>query len=81
MDILDVFSWLPARELSIDEIKSIVLDINAGISHENYSVEYQLPPMVDENKIDVMNELIEEGKSVCFLLRVGQIISVIGYKI
>lgn len=80
MDILDVFSWLPAQELSIDDIKRIVWDINAGISHEGYSVEYPLPFGADENKISVTNELIAEGKSVCYLLKDANIISVIGYK-
>ena len=80
MDILDVFSWLPAQELSIDDIKNIVWDIEKGIPHEGYSVEYQLPPGADENKIEAVDELLSEGKLVCFLLKEVNIISVIGYK-
>ena len=80
MDILDVFSWLPAKELSIDDIKKIVWDIEKRIPHEGYSVEYQLPPGADENKIEAVDELLSEGKLVCFLLKEVNIISVIGYK-
>ena len=80
MDILDVFSWLPAQELSIDDIKNIVWDIEKGIPHEGYSVEYQLPPGADENKIEAVDELLSEGKSICILMKERQIISVVGYR-
>ena len=80
MDILDIFSWLPEKEMSLEKIEGIVKDIYIGISHVGYSVEYELPSQANTNIIDVTEDLIQEGKQVCFLLKDNQIISVIGYK-
>ena len=80
MDILDIFSWLPEKELSLEQIEKLVKDLDNGIMHEGYSVEYKLPSGADENITNSMKELIEEEKRVCFLLRDKQIISVVGYR-
>lgn len=80
MTILDIFSWLPEKELSLEEIENIVRDIENGITHDGYSVEHQLPEGVDENIVDGRDELVKEGKQVCFLLKHGNLISMIGYK-
>ena len=80
MTILDIFSWLPEKELSLEEIEYIVKDIENGITHDGYSVEHQLPEGVDENIVDGRNELDREGKMVCFLLKHGNLISMIGYR-
>ena len=40
MTILDIFSWLPEKELSLEEIEYIVKDIENGITHDGYSVEH-----------------------------------------
>lgn len=45
-----------------------------------HSVEHQLPEGVDENIIDGRDELVQEGKLVCFLLKHGHLISMIGYR-
>lgn len=81
MTILDIFSWLPEKELSLEEIENIVRDIENGITYDGYSVEHQLPEGVDENIVDGRDELVQEGKQVCFLLRGGQLISMIGYRL
>lgn len=81
MTILDIFSWLPEKELSLEEIENIVKDIENGITHDGYSVEHQLPEGADENIVDGRDELVQEGKQVCFLLRGGQLISMIGYRL
>ncbi len=52
MTIIDIFSWLPEKELSLEEIEYIVKDIENGITHDGYSVEHQLPEGVDENIVD-----------------------------
>ena len=80
MTILDIFSWLPEKELSIEEIENTVRDIENGIIHDGYSVEHQLPEGVDENIVDGRDELVQEGKLVCFLLKQGHLISMIGYR-
>lgn len=80
MDILDIFSWLPEKELSLEQIEKLVKELDSGIPHEGYSVEYELPCGSNENITNPMKELIEEGKSVCFLLREEQVISLVGYR-
>lgn len=80
MTILDIFSWLPEKELGLEEIEIIVRDLENGIAHEGYSVEHQLPAGADENIVNAENELVQEGKKVCFLLKDGQTISMIGYR-
>ena len=80
MDILDIFSWLPEKELSLEQIEILIKDLNNGIMHEGYSVEYELPFDANEYITNSMKELVEEGKNVCFLLRDKQIISAVGYK-
>lgn len=80
MDILDIFSWLPEKEMSLEKIEEIVKDFYIGVSHEGYPVEYELPSQANANVIEVTADLIQEGKQVCFLLKDNQIISVIGYK-
>ena len=73
MDILDIFSWLPEKEMSLEKIEEIVKDFYIGVSHEGYSVEYELPSQANTNIIDVTEDLIQEGKQVCFLLKDNQI--------
>lgn len=80
MTILDIFSWLPEKELSLEQIENIVKEIESGTTHDGYSVEHQLSVDANENIIGAKDELVQEGKKVCFLLRGGQIISVIGYR-
>lgn len=80
MDILDIFFWLPEKELSLEQIEKLVKDLDNGIQHKGYSVEYELPPGANENITNSVKELIEEGKQVCFLLIEKQIVSVVGYR-
>lgn len=80
MTILDIFSWLPAKEISLEQIENIVRDIHNGKIHKGYSVEYQLPTDANKNVIDAVKELQQEGKKVCFLLKDDQMISAIGYR-
>lgn len=80
MTILDIFSWLSEKELGLEEIENIVRDLENGIIHEGYSVKHQLPSGANENIVNTENELVQEGKKVCFLLKDERIISVIGYR-
>lgn len=44
MRILDIFSWLPAKELSIEKIEELVESLNNGIeNNEGYSLKKKLP--------------------------------------
>lgn len=80
MDILDIFSWLPEKEISLKKIKEIALDINDGKSvADGYSLFANIPDNANDNIVCVNNELISEGKKVCFLAREGIVIAAIGY--
>lgn len=52
MDILDIFSWIPQKELSIEQIEKIVRDIENGFFHEGYNVEHKLHSDVNSYVID-----------------------------
>ncbi len=55
MDILDIFSWLPEKEMSLEKIEEIVKDIYIGVSNEgqpNYCC-YRLQIVLYENNIKV----------------------------
>lgn len=81
MDMLDIFSWLPAKEMSLEEIRESVLKLEAGEDAGNgLSLQWDTPKNADGNVIDVTEELTGEGKSICYLLREGKTIAVIGYR-
>lgn len=81
MDILDICSWVPANELSLEKIKEIVLSLNGGKSNEeDYSLEMKLPINANENVISCSNDFISEGRRICYLLMNNEVIAVVGYK-
>ena len=81
MDILDICSWVPANELSLEKIEEIVLSLNGGKSNEEgYSLEMKLPINANENVISCSNDFISEGRRICYLLMNNEVIAVVGYK-
>lgn len=63
MKILDVFSWLSARELSMEEIENTVIGLREGSSgYEGYLLEGQIPENANENVTDCKNQLAAEGQ-------------------
>lgn len=80
MRIFDVFSWLPAKEISIAEIEKILIDDREGITNSIYSVGYDIQDNVDANILNCINELLTEGKSVACVKKENTIIAVVGYK-
>ena len=81
MKILDVISWLPEKELSIGKIEEIVTSLNNGEHREDgYLLEMNLPKDFGNNVINASEELISEGRKVCYLLKDCSVIAVVGYK-
>jgi hypothetical protein len=81
MKILDVFSWLPEKELSIAQIEALAVSLeNAESYHDGYSLAKAMPESANENDINASKELISGGRKVCYLLRANKIVAVIGYK-
>lgn len=80
MKVLDVFSWLPAKEINIDELKQIFIEYFNGVYEGAYKVLLEMPDNADENILNSRAELIEEGKDVACILKGGNVIAVVGYK-
>ena len=80
MIVLDVFSWLPAKEISIDELKKIFIKHLNGTYEGTYKVLLEMPDNADKNILNSRAELIEEGKDVACILKGGNVIAVVGYK-
>ncbi len=80
MKVLDVFSWLPAKEIGIEELEQIFIRHLNGTYEGEYKVLLEMPDNVDENIFNSRAELIEEGKDVACILKGGNVIAVVGYK-
>ena len=78
--VLDVFSWLPAKEISIDELKQIFIEHFNGAYEGKYKVLPEMPDNANKNILNSRAELIEEGKDVACILKGGNAIAVVGYK-
>ena len=51
MRVLDVFSNLPAIELSIEQIEEIFLKSCEGVIDDTYTVVYELPDNAESNTV------------------------------
>ena len=80
MTVLDVFSWLPAKEISIEELEQIFIGHLNGTYKGEYKVLLEIPDNVDKNILSSSAELIGERKAVAYILKDGNIIAVVGYK-
>lgn len=80
MRVLDVFSMLSAKELSIEQIEDIFKKSFDGVINETYTVVHELPDNVESNIIECTNELLKEEKRVAYLMQNDLVVSVVGYK-
>ena len=80
MRILDVISWLPKKEIDIDELKTIFMKSFECIKDNTFEVVYDISDNVGENIINVSNELINEGKLVAYIKREDIVVAIVGYK-
>lgn len=83
MKVSDIFSWVSAKELSIEEIENLVIDLYHGNSRNmDYLLESQMPESADENMLSSANQLILEGKKVWYLIQKQNhnVAAVVGYR-
>ncbi len=80
MKVTDIFSWLPAQEISLEELEEIFIEYNNGVYKEDYKVLLKVPNNAGRNIVDCTKELIEEGKNIACLTKEKDIIAIIGYK-
>ena len=79
MKVLDIFSWLPAKEISLEQLEQIFIDYKSGILNSEYMVLSEHPNTVSEDILTCKNDLLKEGKNVAFILKEEKVIAVIGY--
>ena len=80
MRILDVFSWLPQKEIDIDELKTIFLKSLQGIKDDDYEVLFEILDNVEVNIIEAANELMSDEKLVAYIKREDTVVAIVGYK-
>ena len=80
MKVLDVFSWLPAKEISIEELEQIFIGRLNGTYKGEYKVLLEMPDNADKNILNSGTTLMEEGKNVACILKGGNVIAIVGYK-
>ncbi len=80
MKVLDVFSWLPAKEISIKEMEQIFIEHLNGTYEGENKVLLEVPDNADKNILNSSARLIEEDKDVACILKNGKVIAVLGYK-
>ena len=80
MKVLDIFSWLPAKEISLEQLGQIFIDYISCIYNSEYIVSSELPNNVSEDILSCKNELLKEGKNVSFILKEEKVIAVISYQ-
>ena len=80
MKVLDIFSWLPAKEISLEQLEQIFIDYKSGILNSEYMVLSEHPNTVSEDILTCKNDLLKEGKNVAFILKEEKVIAVIGYQ-
>jgi hypothetical protein len=80
MQVLNIFSWLPAKEISLEKLEQIFVEYHNGIYDEEYNVSFETPSDVEKDIRNCRAELIQEGNNIGYILKNGHIIAVIGYK-
>ncbi len=80
MRILDLFSWLPEKELSIEQIRSIFLKSCEGIADSIHVVAHEIPDNAGLHIIECKNELLSEGKMIAYIMKGDMVVALIGYK-
>lgn len=78
--VLDVFSWLPESEISLQELEDIFVDHMNGNDTGEYKVSLDMPDDVNEYILDSKTYLLEEGKKVAYVLKDDKVIAVVGYR-
>lgn len=79
MKVLDIFSWLPAQEITLERLKQIFEQYYVGIYSNEYTVSIVPPLNLRNDMFDCKTELIKEEKKVGYILKDDKPIAIIGY--
>lgn len=80
MKILDIYSWVPEMEITLEDLMAIFENYKKGNSSKDYKITEELPPNVSQNIIRGSEQLIKEGKKVAFIIKECKIVALIGYQ-
>ncbi len=80
MKVLDIFSWLPAKEMSLEKLEQIFEEYYAGTYNGEYTISLETPYNIGKDILNCRTELIEEGKKTGYILKDNNIIALIGYR-
>ena len=81
MRILDMFSWLPAHELSLEKIEDIFINYILGNQPDDrYMISHEFPENISEDILQYQKEATEAGKKVVCILKENILVALIGYR-
>ena len=80
MKVLDIFSWLPAEKVSLEEVKSVFMNYKNGIEIDEFVVLEDLPENVSEYIVECMEGVKHEGKKVATLIKEDKVVALVGYQ-
>ena len=75
MKVTDIFSWVPAKELALEQLEQIFIN--------GKNDEYEVSTDCKGASVEALacqRELASEGKKVAYILKDENLIAVIGYK-
>ena len=80
--VLDIFSFLPANVISLEQLEKMFLEIsnNTKLGNEEIVVTCSSQSRFTENIKECATELKSEGKQVAYIVCNEKVISVIGYR-
>lgn len=73
MTVLDVFSWLPAKEISIEELEQIFIGHLNGTYKGEYKVLLEVPDNADKNILNSRASVVHEGLNILNVMVEGRI--------
>ena len=79
MKVLDIFSWLSAEEIGLDQLEQIFKDYYTGTYMGKYTVSLKAPCKMEKDILDCSAELIEERKKIGYILKDDKVIALIAY--
>ena len=80
MKVLDIFSWLPAEEVSLEEVEFVFMNYKNGTEIDEYVVLEDLPENASEDIVECMEEVKHEGKKVAVLIKENKVLALISYQ-
>ena len=80
MKITDIYSWVPEKVISLEELMSIFNNYKNGVVSIEYSIREDFPQNASQNIIRGKEQLIKEGKKVAFIMKDCKIVALVGYQ-